>query len=659
MYTSAELQLLRSIDPGVSIPGIDTQTGNPLSSSSLKPLSSITTSSSAPFYYDATNNRVVVNQAGLVLSGYDFGTATVVVNADNVTIQDSSFTGTTGYYAVQVYGTHGTTTVTNNTFNGGGADLKLSAWVTSSGKVAISNNSFIDTPADGLDLFGSGVVSGNYFSGAGYTSGGQHPDAIWVTNTAGPLTITNNFIDWTTNADSNYYTNDGIRITTELGSVSNVTVSGNFLIGGSSSIDAGNTGTQGTFSHISITNNYLGFANYYAFYPGAMSGVTMSGNVVFDYTNAAYSANAWTDYLANGLSTASVLVSTNGSTVSAASASGPTTLYGSPSAHLYGGKYESILVAGYGREYMFGGSGANVFTYLTPTGSSTQASSTTITGFDPAKDVIDLSQIDADLATGGEQTFTFIGTSAFSGSGAQVRYQQNTANDTTTVQATLAGYTSSQLTITINGLVSLSSANFALNSTQSGAAIAAGASLASTYTRSGSAQENVYSNVTGRSYSSYESITSGTNVVADVLNLNNGAGEIDLFQSGSTITRGGSAESIGVGTGSFNLGYHATETINTNSVGSDTFIFKSGFGTETINGFNPSGSSADTLELSTAAFSYLNAGMTQAQQLAAVIANAASTSSGTTIFDSFGDKLTLAGVSEATLTANPSAFKFV
>src|SRR5271165_213894 len=222
MYTSAELQLLRNADAGVKIPGIDTPAGNPLSTASLKQLNSLATSPSAGVFYDAAQNRVYVLKAGAVLSGYNFGSATVMVEADNVTIQDCDFTATTGSYAVRVANGYTNTTVTQCSFNGEAVPAPLAAWVMSKGQVTITDNSFIDTPADGLDLFGSGVIAGNYFSGAGYTSNGTHPDAIWLTNTSGPFSVTNNFIDWTTNPSSVYITNDCIRITTELGSISNV-----------------------------------------------------------------------------------------------------------------------------------------------------------------------------------------------------------------------------------------------------------------------------------------------------------------------------------------------------------------------------------------------------------------------------------------------------
>ena len=81
------------------------------------------------------------------------------------------------------------------------------------------------------------------------------------------------------------------------------------------------------------------------------------------------------------------------------------------------------------------------------------------------------------------------------------------------------------------------------------------------------------------------------------------------------------------------------------------------FGSESVTGFVASGASADTIILPVASFSYLNAGMTQAQDLAAVLGHAASTSMGLAIRDSLGDTLTLPGMTTATL-ASSSAIRF-
>ncbi len=560
-----EIQLLRSADPGVVLPGVDTPTGNMLAASALKPLSSLPTSGSG-IIYDATDNIVRINGSNLTLSGYDLGSATVYVNGSNDTIEDCNFTATSGWYGVQVL-SGDNTTVTNNTFNGEGIPAKLAAWITSKGSVTITGNTFIDTPSDGIDLFGSGVISENSFLGAGYTSNGTHPDAIWISDNSGPISITDNFIDWATNPNSNSYANDCIRITNELGSVSNVTVTGNFLFGGETSIQAINpaattSGATAGLSNISITKNYMGFAAAWGFYPGSTAGVTETGNVTFDYSNPAYAANAWAAYQAAGLPTKNVLVSTGGSTINASSETGSTTLYGSAVAHMYGGIGENNFVPN-GRNYIFAGGGANIFTYLSPTGDTAQSGIAAINGFDPAKDVIDLSHIDADLTAAGQQNFTFIGTNAFTGAGAQVNYQYDPSDNLTTVEATLAGDATPDWETTLTGQVTLTAANFALTPAQSTADLADGTALSITAVRSGNAEEYNYSNVQGRSYSSYSSVDWNNGVAADDLNLSAASNEVDLFESGATITRGASAESFAIGAapigGSFALGYPPTK----------------------------------------------------------------------------------------------------
>ena len=136
---------------------------------------------------------------------------------------------------------------------------------------------------------------------------------------------------------------------------------------------------------------------------------------------------------------------------------GPITTIGDGvvSQHLGAGASETNFVGGLGPQVLFGGQGANILTYLALGDGGDIASA-----FDPAKDVIDLSRIDADILTPGVQNFTFIGSAPFSG-GAQVRYQVNPTNDTTTVQAALAGDITADFSITLDGLVPLTAANFA------------------------------------------------------------------------------------------------------------------------------------------------------------------------------------------------------
>ncbi|RBP17695.1 peptidase M10/serralysin-like protein [Roseiarcus fermentans] len=661
MYTSVELQLLRNADPGVKIPGIDTPTGNLLAKATLKPLSAI--GAGLPFSYDPSQNVVYVTQAGAVLSGYDLGNAQVIVKASDVTIKNCTFSATSGYFAVRTENNAANMTVTNCTFDSGDIPSGLACWIHSPGSVTVTNNRFIDTPADGVDVTGGGTISGNYFSGSGYTSNGQHPDGIWITNQTAPMTISDNFIDWSTNANSVYGTNDCIRITGEQGPVSNLTITGNFLLNGTTSIQAVNVASQSPLSAISISNNFMGFGKVYSIYPGSTSGITETGNVVFDYTNSAYSTKAWTAYQAAGLPTPTLLASANGSVVNAAASTGAVTLYAGQAATIDGGAHENNCVGGFGVQNIWAGTGANIFTYLSPA-DSTAAASDLITNFDPAKDVIDLSHIDASLAPGVQQAFAFIGSSAFSGASGQVRVQLDATDNQTLVEATLAGDASPDLEIHIAGLMPLTAANFALTAAQSKAAMANGLAVSDPLSAYWPLAEHQYTNVKGRAYTSYTSISSGSYLVADDLNLTASSGEIELFAPGGaatgsvTISRGNAQETITGSGKTDSLTFHPTETIQAGGGAPSVFALSKGFGAETIAGFVASGAGADTLELSTAAFTYLNAGMSQAQDLAAVLATASSGPSGTTIADSYGDRLTLAGVAAATLVSNPKAVTF-
>ena len=180
MITAADIQMVRNFDPGAVLPGIDTMTGNPYATSTLLDVTKLTHNSSAPYFYTPSNNTVTVTQAGAVLSGINFGTATVDIGANNVTIEDCTFTGTTGYYAVLQTGTSSGATVENCTFTGTKSPTEGNVWIGSTqGSMTIEDNSFLNSPTDAIDMH-SGVVTGNYFSGAGYLPG-AHADAIWVT----------------------------------------------------------------------------------------------------------------------------------------------------------------------------------------------------------------------------------------------------------------------------------------------------------------------------------------------------------------------------------------------------------------------------------------------------------------------------------------------
>jgi hypothetical protein len=243
-----------------------------------------------------------------------------------------------------------------------------------------------------------------------------------------------------------------------------------------------------------------------------------------------------------------------------------------------------------------------------------------------------------------------------------MRYQLNPTTGTTTVQAALAGDNTADFSITLYGLRPLTAANFALTSAQSTDALANGAALSYTQvtTAAGAPTEYAYSNVQGRAYTSYESFYGSTyeDLAADDLNLSSSENKLILYDPSQTVTRGGGSESLRVGTGSDPLAYHAVETIDASTSSGEQFVFSAGFGKETINGFSVSGTTPDSIQLAKAAFSYLTPGMTQAEDLAAVMSQATRSSSGLTIHDTHGDSLTLTGVTPSLVAATPGMLAF-
>jgi serralysin len=109
----------------------------------------------------------------------------------------------------------------------------------------------------------------------------------------------------------------------------------------------------------------------------------------------------------------------NGVTIeNATSGSGNDTLRGNAAGNrLDGGAGADVLQGDGGADILIGGAGADTFRYASPSDSGGSAVDH-ITDFAPGSDKIDLSMIDANSLAGGDQAFSWIGSSAFSGSGA-------------------------------------------------------------------------------------------------------------------------------------------------------------------------------------------------------------------------------------------------
>ncbi len=132
---------------------------------------------------------------------------------------------------------------------------------------------------------------------------------------------------------------------------------------------------------------------------------------------------------------------------------------------LSGGAGDDVLVGGGGHDYLYGGDGLDTFDYNSV--SQSKATSTlrdTIFDFASGEDVIDLSTIDANTRTSGNQDFTWRGAAAFSGRAGQLRIQvvdqSGTDNDYTVVAMDVNGDKKADMHIVVKYVTSLSDFDF-------------------------------------------------------------------------------------------------------------------------------------------------------------------------------------------------------
>ncbi|MDG4604397.1 MAG: M10 family metallopeptidase C-terminal domain-containing protein [Defluviicoccus sp.] len=135
---------------------------------------------------------------------------------------------------------------------------------------------------------------------------------------------------------------------------------------------------------------------------------------------------------------------------------------------LIGGKGIDTLTGGAGRDSMSGSSGDDIFRYgaASETGNSLTTCDV-ITDFAPGHDKIDLHDFDASTAVPGENAFVWRGSRPFTTSAeGELRYQKydnpGTANDYTVIFGDTDSDTASEFQIKLQGLVTLTQADFIL-----------------------------------------------------------------------------------------------------------------------------------------------------------------------------------------------------
>jgi Ca2+-binding RTX toxin-like protein len=126
---------------------------------------------------------------------------------------------------------------------------------------------------------------------------------------------------------------------------------------------------------------------------------------------------------------------------------------------LIGDAGANILVGGGGADVLTGGAGGDTFRYAAITDLTTVANtSDRITDFEDGLDKIDLAAMDANTLLTGRQSFTFIGTGAFTAAG-QVRYSTTLGGDTL-IELNTNNTFGAEAVLTLSGVHTLSAANF-------------------------------------------------------------------------------------------------------------------------------------------------------------------------------------------------------
>lgn len=126
--------------------------------------------------------------------------------------------------------------------------------------------------------------------------------------------------------------------------------------------------------------------------------------------------------------------------------------------HLEGWDGDDILVGGLGADGLESGKGADIIR-IDRLVESLPGREDTILDF-TFRDTIDLSRIDADQTTAGNQAFAFVGTAAFSGAAGELRYE--VVEEDLLVSADADGDRVADLAIKIRDLTQLAAADFIL-----------------------------------------------------------------------------------------------------------------------------------------------------------------------------------------------------
>lgn len=417
MQLASDISSIAQTNNFTGLPALTGDVGN--QTTALRPWTTLTAADG--IYYNASLNIMVVTKSGATFDGIDFRGTTLQIRADDVTIKNSSFDASVGPVSINEFAGYSNLAVDHCTFDGLKLDSTYADFITSRGiNTSITNSAFLNAPGDAMYIE-NGKVAGNYIAGGGYMTG-AHSDGIWVGKTTGSVLITDNVIDWRTPSDAKVATNNAIRIVDELGSVSDVTVSHNIILGGSYSVlvqdqTSSPSNIINTVSNITVTDNIVDYGMYGPLYPGGRPATLIYSDNI-NATGAAKAFDAQT-VTATPLDMTGLkdIVGTAGADTMNGTAVADHVVGGAGNDWISAKGGDDVIEGGAGRDYIYGGDGANTFLYRQLT-DSTPTSADLICDFKQGIDKIDLSALDG---APDPSHWSWLGSANFSGTAWQVR----------------------------------------------------------------------------------------------------------------------------------------------------------------------------------------------------------------------------------------------
>jgi hypothetical protein len=239
-------------------------------------------------FSDATNTGVpagvtltpsgglTITTPGAVISGLNIS-GTVTIDAPNVTLKDCTIQGI-GYYQVLIEPGITGTTVENCTINAGGNGTNPYALcgIGDNGSNSTFLNNNISNFEHGISLINSGgngdLIQGNYLHDFNAPAALQpHYDGIEINGPESNVSIIGNTI-------INNQDNSCIMIDNYFGSISNIKVDGNLLVGGTYNIFVDAQFNSNPITNVSVTNNHYGTSQY-GFIAINDNSPTVTGNI--------------------------------------------------------------------------------------------------------------------------------------------------------------------------------------------------------------------------------------------------------------------------------------------------------------------------------------------------------------------------------------------